>query len=66
MIDPSECPPPVPPLDVTTLPQKMDEIFLALDDDAALCPTKIKMSDVWSLETQKGLLAKPTTEVNHV
>ncbi len=48
--------------DYTRIPKELDRRFEELDEDGALRPTIIHPGDRWTLESQKSLLAKPTTE----
>jgi len=47
--------------DLTQVPKEIDRRVEALDTDAALRPTIITPSDVWTKRAQKALLADPTT-----
>ena len=47
--------------DFTLVPRQLDAKFEALDVDAALRPTTIKPSDVWTKREQKTLLGTPQT-----
>lgn len=52
-------------LDFSKLPVELDQRLAALDLDAAMRPTKIKMGEAWRKKAQRALLAKATESTLH-
>ena len=52
-------------LDYTQLPVALDAKLEALDTDAAMRPTKIKIGEEWTKRSQRALLAPPVTSTLH-
>eukprot|EP01060_Flectonema_neradi_P028024 TRINITY_DN376_c0_g1_i3.p1 TRINITY_DN376_c0_g1~~TRINITY_DN376_c0_g1_i3.p1 ORF type:complete len:897 (+),score=219.34 TRINITY_DN376_c0_g1_i3:141-2831(+) len=48
-------------IDLSSIPQQLEEKFEKLDPDDALLPTIIRIGTNWTLVSQKSLLSKPVT-----